>query len=70
MNSVKWTLSIWKNFKSEVLAMVEQLGVATFSLTLSCADLRWKEFIKILQQLNKTEFDISDLLYHDRCNIL
>lgn len=50
--------------------MVEQLGVPTFSLTLSCADLRWKEFIKILQQLNKTEFDISDLLYHDRCNIL
>lgn len=70
MNSVKWTPSIWKNFKSEVLAMVEQLGVATFFLTLSCADLRWKEFIKILQQLNKTEFDISDLLYHDRCNIL
>ena len=50
--------------------MVEQFGVPTFFLTLSCADLWWKEFLEIIQKLNNTEFDISNLSYYDRCNIL
>ena len=70
MSSIKGTPSYWKKFKSEVLAMVKQLGVPTFFLTLSCADLRWKEFLEIIQKLNEAEFDISNLSYHDRCNIL
>ena len=41
-----------------------------FFLTLSCADLRWKEFLEITQKLNEAEFHISNLSYHDRCNIL
>ena len=49
MSSVKGTPSYWKNVKSGVLAMVKQLGVPTFFLTLSCADLRWKEFLEIMQ---------------------
>ena len=35
-----------------------------------CADLRWKEFLEIVQKLNEAESDISNLSYHDRCNIL
>ena len=50
--------------------MVKQLGVPTFFLTLLCADLRQKEFLKIIQKLNEAELDISNLSYHDRCNIL
>ena len=37
---------------------------------LSRADLRWKEFFEIMQKLNEAEFDISNLSYHDRWNIL
>ena len=70
MSSIKGTPSYWKKFKSEVLAKVKQLGVPTFFLTLSCVDLRWKEFLEIKQKLNEAEFDISNLSYHDRCNIL
>ena len=50
--------------------MVKQLGAPKFFLTLSCADLRWKEFLEIMRKLNEAEFDISNLSYHDRCNIL
>ena len=70
MSSVKGTPSYWKNVKSGVLAMVKQLGVPTFFLTLSCADLRWKEFLEIMQKLNEADFDISNLSYYDCCNIL
>ena len=40
MNTVKGTPAYWKIFLFEVLAMVKQLGLSTFFLTLSCADLR------------------------------
>ena len=32
--------------------MVKQLGVPTFFLTLSCADLRWDELPYIINKLN------------------
>ena len=60
----------WKKFKAEVLAMVKQLGISTFFLTLSCPDLWWKEFVEVMQKPNEAEFDIWNLSYHDRWNIL
>ena len=35
--------------------MVNQLGVPTFFLTLSCADLKWDELIENIQKLSKTD---------------
>ena len=49
ISSIKGTPSHWKKSKAEVLAMVKQLGVPTFFLILSCAYLRWKEFLEIIQ---------------------
>ena len=70
MSSIKGTPSYWKKIKAEVLAMVKQLRLPTFFLTLSCENLRWKEILEIIQKLNEAEFDISNLSYHDRWNIL
>ena len=73
MNSITGTLACWKKFKSKVLAMVKQLGVPIFFLTLSCAELRWDELIKIKEKLNKADkvhADMSDLSNHERCSIL
>ena len=39
MSSVKGTPAYWKQFLYDVLAMVKQLGIPTYFLTLSCADL-------------------------------
>ena len=47
--------------------MVRQLGIPTFSLTLSCADLRWDELVSIISKLNSTDVTVKDLSYHDRC---
>ena len=38
MNAIKGTPAYWKKFLHEVMAMVKQLGIQTFFLTLSCAD--------------------------------
>ena len=32
----------------EVVVMVKQLGIPTWFMTLSCADLRWPELFKIV----------------------
>ena len=40
MKAVKGTPAYWKQFLYDVLAMVKQLGLPTFFLTLSCDDLR------------------------------
>ena len=58
MNTIIGTLAYWKRFKSEVLAMVKQLGTPTFFLSLSCADLRWNEALTIITKLNEADFDI------------
>ena len=35
----------------EVLAMAKQLGLPTYFMTLSCADLRWNELPSIISKL-------------------
>ena len=52
MNAIKGTLAYWEKFLHEVLAMMKQLGIPTFFLTLSCADVRWNELISIISKLN------------------
>ena len=43
MSPFKCTHAYWKKFLHGVLAMVKQLGIPTFFMTLSCADLRWNK---------------------------
>jgi len=71
MNSIKGTPAYWKHFLYDVLAMVKQLGLPTYFLTLSCADLRWDELVNIIGKLNNVPVDnviMSD--YKKRCEIL
>ena len=42
MSSVNGTLAYWEQFLYDVLAMVNQLGIATYFRRLLCADLRWE----------------------------
>ena len=53
--------------------MVKQLGVPTYFLTLSCADLRWDELpyiVNKLKNLNLTDEEIRDLTYQQRPKLL
>ena len=51
MNTIKGTPDYWKRFLYEFLAMVKQLGIPTFLMTLSCADLHWNELISAIAKL-------------------
>ena len=73
MSSVKGTPAYWKKFLFEVLAMVKNLGLPTFFMTLSCADLRWAELPYIISKLNGVELSdvqINEMDYETRCNLL
>ena len=74
MNTLKGTPAYWKRFQLEVLAMIKQLGLPTFFITLSCADLRWHELIEIIYKLNEgdilTDYDIHSMNYFDKTKIL
>ena len=54
----------------EFLAGLKQLGFPTLFITLSCADLRWNEMIKVilkLKTLTLTDDDIKNKYYQKRC---
>ena len=73
MSSVKGTPAHWKGFLHEVLAMVKQLGIPTYFLTWSCADLRWDELpyiINKLNNLNLTDGEIRNLTYQQQAKLL
>ena len=74
MNTLKRTLAYWKRFQLEVLAMIKQLGLPTFFITFSCADLQWHELIEIIYMLNEgdilTDDDIHSMNYFDKTKIL
>ena len=47
LQSVRGSPQYWLHRLKELFGMTRQLGFPTFFLTLSCADIRWKEFIDI-----------------------
>ena len=52
VNSIKGIPAYWKSFFHKALAMVKQLGIPAFFMTLSFADLHWNELISIIVKLN------------------
>ena len=73
MAPIKGTPAYWKTFLYEVLAMVRQLGIPQWFLTLSCADLRWVDLLRILllqRGKNYTDDEIAALTYNERCDLI
>ena len=63
----------WQEFMCEVVAMVKQLSIPTWFLTLSCADLRWPELFQIIARTygkNMTNEEVEALSYDERCRLL
>ena len=65
LSCIKRTPTYWKKIVFDVLAMVKQLGIPTFFLTLSCAVLRRCELISTLNKMNLSESDIIFLIKTD-----
>ncbi len=63
----------WQKFMFEVVAMVKQLGIPTWFMTLSCADLRWPELFQIIAKAKGNDLsdeEVEALSYHERCSML
>ncbi len=45
LQSIRGSPQYWQQRLKDLFGMNRQLGFPTFFVTLSCADLRWKEFV-------------------------
>ena len=73
LRQIPGTPPYWQKFMYEVVAMVEQLGIPTWFMTLSCADLRWPELFQTVartQGKNLTEEEVEAMSYNERCQML
>lgn len=53
MISMRGSPALWKQFLLGVFAMVKQLGIPSFFLTLSCVDLKWEGLPNIINKLKR-----------------
>jgi hypothetical protein len=73
LRQIPGTPPYWQKFMYEVIAMVKQLGIPTWFMTLSCVHLRWPELFQIVgrtQGKNLTEEQVAALSYVERCQML
>ena len=73
MSSTKVTSSYWKQFLYDLLAMVRQLGIPTYFMTLSCAELRCEELPCIINKFNNlglSDKELKNSSYQELCNLL
>ena len=73
MREIPGSPPYWQKFMYEVVAMVKQLGIPTWFMTLSRADLRWPELLQIIARskgTNKSDERVEALSYNERCSML
>ncbi|XP_044169485.1 uncharacterized protein LOC114973474 [Acropora millepora] len=73
LRQIPGTPPYWQRFMYEVVAMVKQLGIPTWFMTLSCADLRWPELFQIISRMQGkdiTDEEVNGLSYDEKCKML
>ena len=73
LKEVRGTPAYWQKVHYEVLAMIRQLGIPTWFLTLSAADMKWPEVIQIIARQYGTflsEEEVSNLSWEEKCSWL
>ena len=73
LKEVRGTPAYWQKVHYEVLAMIRQLGIPTWFLTLSAADMKWPEVIQIIARQYGTiltEAQVANLTWEDKCTWL
>ena len=73
LKEVRGTPAYWQKVHYEVLAMIRQLGIPTWFLTLSAADMKWPEVIQIIARQYGTiltEAEVANLTWEEKCTWL
>lgn len=69
LKKVRGSPPYWAQLQHDVMAMIRQLGKATFFLILSCADLKWPDVIQIIARQygrHYTDNDIKEMSFEDK----
>ncbi|XP_060571765.1 uncharacterized protein LOC132729947 [Ruditapes philippinarum] len=70
LKNIRGSPAYWQKCMYDLLGMVRQLGQFTWFLTLSSADLRWTDTIRIIAQQSGvllTDKDIDNMPWEERC---
>ncbi|KAL8567302.1 hypothetical protein ACOMHN_023345 [Nucella lapillus] len=74
LRPVRGSPPFWQQKKKELLAIVRQLGCPTFFFTLSAAETRWKELLKVLFKLDIHDDpepdEIDNLSFTDKAQLI
>lgn len=72
MANITGSPAYWEHQKKNVLAMVRQLGIFTFFITLSAAETHWPELLKILKKTvdNEDDADVSNLEFLEKARLI
>ncbi|KAK6168715.1 hypothetical protein SNE40_019901 [Patella caerulea] len=70
LKSVRGSPSYWKTAQSDLFAMIRQLGVATYFISFSSAELRWSSFIEVILRQQGDNRKASDLGWAEKQEIL
>ena len=72
MKNVRGSPPYYQRTFYELLAMVRQLGTPTWFFTVSAADLKWPDMIRVIAshfvKFYKTDEEIEQLTFEERCN--
>ena len=72
MKNVRGSPPYYQRTFYELLAMVRQLGTPTWFFTVSAADLKWPDMIRVIARqfgkFYKTDEEIEQLTFEERCN--
>ena len=67
LRQIPGTPPYWQKFMYEVVAMVKQLGIPTWFMTLSCADLRWPELFQVVARIQGRDITEEEWVSNVKC---
>ena len=74
LKQVRGTPAFWEKSKKDLFAMIRQLGIPTFFVTISAADRRWSEITNaILEHLGRpqvTQEQHENMTWEEHCRII
>lgn len=74
LRKLRGSPAYWENAKRDLFAMIRQLGIPTWFCSLSAAESRWTDLLKILGKLVKnvvySDDDVKNLSWTERCELI
>lgn len=60
----------WQKTIKELYAMIQQLGIPTWFITFSAAEIKWNDVIRTLLFLNNDSRPVEDIEWSERCTLI